>query len=261
MKLTPPFPLNTISQGFGLNGTPMYKTQGLYGHTGIDFVPPQPWGRAIPAVADSYCYSLINKDNPDLSKYRAVYTIVDDGDFSYEISYGHCDEILATPKKHYKEKEILATVGNTGDVFVGGFAVTDRAHPSHPGAHLHFQVRKLVKIPKASSGFKSYLLRDANGVLERDGCYYQVHDYNNGYNGCVDPMPFFLGRFSFNRDMGYGQQSEDVLELQKRLGVDYSTAPGYFGFRTMLAVLKYQKANGILTTGYVGPITRASLNK
>lgn len=261
MRLTPPFPLDTISQGFGLNATPAYKTQGLMGHTGIDFVPPQPFGRAINASADSYCYSVLNKDEPDLSRYRAVYTIVDDHDFSYEISYGHCDEIVAKPKKNYKEKETLATVGNTGSVYVGGMAVTNRAAPGHPGAHLHYQVRLLKKIPKNTVGTKTFLIRDANGILERDGCYYQVVDYNNGYNGCIDPMPFFLGRAVFNRDLSFGMSGQDVLDLQKRLGVDFSTAPGTFGPRTLAAVVKYQLSQGITPTGYVGPKTRAALNK
>jgi peptidoglycan hydrolase-like protein with peptidoglycan-binding domain len=35
----------------------------------------------------------------------------------------------------------------------------------------------------------------------------------------------------------------------------------YFGTKTFLALKKYQKAQGIISTGYFGPITRAQVNK
>jgi peptidoglycan hydrolase-like protein with peptidoglycan-binding domain len=50
----------------------------------------------------------------------------------------------------------------------------------------------------------------------------------------------------------------DVLRLQIRLGVYPQT--GYFGTITFAAVVKYQGANNITPTGFVGPITRAKLN-
>lgn len=69
-------------------------------------------------------------------------------------------------------------------------------------------------------------------------------------------------RFIFKNNLWLGSTGNDVLELQKRLGMDYSTGPGIFGPRTLAAVVKYQKANGIYPTlGYVGALTRASLNK
>lgn len=257
MKLTPPFPLNTITQGFGKNATPLYGAQGLSGHTGIDFVPPQAYGQPIKSSADAWCYSHINKDNADLARYRAVYTIVDDPDFSYEISYGHCNDMLVTPPNHVREGEQLATLGNTGDVFVGGRAITDRS--TGDGAHLHFQVRKLLKIPKKDASYKIHLLIDGNGVLEKDDCYYQVVDIDNGFNGCVDPMQFFQEvPYQFTRNLRYGSVGNDVVKLQERLGVS-PTWP-IFGPKTKKAVLKYQEAQGLPVTGFVGPLTRAKLN-
>lgn len=257
MKLTPPFPLNTITQGFGKNATPLYGSQGLSGHTGVDFASVNIYGLAIKSSSDAWCYSDVNKNNPDLSRYRAVYTIVDDSDFSYEVSYGHCNEILSTPKTDVKEGQVLATVGNTGEVYVGGRAVIDRIHGD--GAHLHFQVRKLLKIPKTEASYKIHLLIDGNGVLEKDGCYYQVVDIDNGYNGCVDPMQFFPQEpYKFTRDLRVGSFGNDVVKLQERLGV--SPTWYIFGPKTLSAVLAYQRAQGLPTTGYVGPLTRAKLN-
>jgi peptidoglycan hydrolase-like protein with peptidoglycan-binding domain len=73
-------------------------------------------------------------------------------------------------------------------------------------------------------------------------------------------IPYYdvLPTFKFNTNLHIGQRSEDVRQLQIRLGVS-STA--YFGPITFVAVVKYQKANGIIPTGFVGPLTRAALNK
>ncbi len=70
--------------------------------------------------------------------------------------------------------------------------------------------------------------------------------------------------FRFNRDLHSGMQNNDVVELQKRLRADgfftYPTDTGYFGQVTVTAVQAYQTAHGIDATGFVGPLTRASLN-
>jgi peptidoglycan hydrolase-like protein with peptidoglycan-binding domain len=39
-----------------------------------------------------------------------------------------------------------------------------------------------------------------------------------------------------------------------------AAAKGFFGSQTKAAVQKYQKEHGIPSTGFVGPLTRASLN-
>lgn len=65
-------------------------------------------------------------------------------------------------------------------------------------------------------------------------------------------------KFMFSHDLWYGIIHPDVLELQKRLGV----SPTYiqFGPRTLAAVITYQQTHGIPATGYVGTLTRTSLN-
>jgi peptidoglycan hydrolase-like protein with peptidoglycan-binding domain len=54
------------------------------------------------------------------------------------------------------------------------------------------------------------------------------------------------------------------MSLQNRLiegGYLSAQATGYYGQATVAAVKAYQKANGIEPLGYVGPATRAALNK
>lgn len=190
MKLTKPFRI--IGQNFGDNGVSLYSGQGLKGHTGIDFGAN--WGDPIKCSVDSYCYSVMNRDNPNLMAYRAVFTLVDDGDVTYEISYGHCSAIFAKPNTFVKQGDVLANVGNTGDVFSGANEVTlaEKLAGNHGGSHLHFQVRKMKKVAIAdATDPTAHYAMDGNGILSLNGYYYQVPEYDNGYNGCVDPAQFF----------------------------------------------------------------------
>lgn len=66
------------------------------------------------------------------------------------------------------------------------------------------------------------------------------------------PAPYI-----FTSNMGFGQTSNDILQLQKRLGVQQT---GFYGRLTRAAVTNYQKTHGISATGFCGPLTRQSLN-
>jgi len=72
--------------------------------------------------------------------------------------------------------------------------------------------------------------------------------------------------FVFTINLRVGSRGVDVVELQKRLRAEgfftYPTDTGYFGPVTKAAVIAYQKAHGIVpASGFVGPLTRAELNK
>jgi peptidoglycan hydrolase-like protein with peptidoglycan-binding domain len=71
--------------------------------------------------------------------------------------------------------------------------------------------------------------------------------------------------YNFANNIHSGQSGTDVTELQKVLiagGYLHIVAPtGWFGPMTLAAVKKYQAAKGIQATGFVGPLTRAVLNK
>ncbi len=64
--------------------------------------------------------------------------------------------------------------------------------------------------------------------------------------------------YAYNTNLTVGSTGADVTALQNALGV--SPATGYFGSITKAAVVSYQTAHGIPSTGFVGPLTRASLN-
>ncbi len=66
--------------------------------------------------------------------------------------------------------------------------------------------------------------------------------------------------FKFTKNLWLGMNNLDVKELQKRLGFDLTLQTGYFGLKTFAAVMSYQSMRGILSTGFVGPLTRAALN-
>lgn len=62
--------------------------------------------------------------------------------------------------------------------------------------------------------------------------------------------------------MQYGDRGTDVTHLQNELAtIGFFSGPstGYFGELTQAAVIKFQKANGLVADGVVGPVTLAAL--
>jgi hypothetical protein len=83
-----------------------------------------------------------------------------------------------------------------------------------------------------------------------------------------------MASYTFNTNLKVGSRSQDVLNLQKVLNMHANTqvassgagSPGnesmYFGAKTKAAVVAFQIANGIVpASGFVGPLTRATLNQ
>jgi murein DD-endopeptidase MepM/ murein hydrolase activator NlpD len=191
-----PYPKTLITQRFGENANGSYAADGLKGHTAYDWGAS--YGTDIPnCTADAYCYSLMHKDDPVLMDYRAAFFIVETDTGVYEVSYGHMSEILAVPGKTYQVGDVIGKVGNTGPVFSGQHEVTEAEKDagSHAGAHLHGpQIRpvKKVKTTQTGPGYFNHYLSTGAGTLyqDKDGFYYEVPDYQNGYNGCVSLAPF-----------------------------------------------------------------------
>lgn len=187
MKLAVYLPLSgaTITQGFSKNFNTYYAESGLLGHSGIDFVSYS--DDQIKTVVDgAYTYKIVNKDNPDLSKYRCVFQIGEFDEGVFEISYGHCNDIHCqhglTPAGTN-----IATMGNTGNVFVGGREITtaEKKAGSKAGTHVHVQFRKVQKVTSIRGGY-SYLTGEDGEEFVKDGFMYEIVDHNNGFNGCVD---------------------------------------------------------------------------
>jgi murein DD-endopeptidase MepM/ murein hydrolase activator NlpD len=274
-----------LNQAFGGNSNPLYAKQGMDGHTGEDW--GFKFGQTIYSVSDCYVYSTINL-GPSPEKYRAVYTLVVDGEFAYEISYGHVIDCLVPVDSYIKKGTPIARMGNFGDVYAGGHYVTkaEKINGSTEGTHLHFQVRKCLKRTKREG---SNYLKDSKGYLQVDGYYFQIEDYQNGYKGCVDPQPFYdktwpvdphipptTQKYIFNNDFGTSTQySKDAEELQELLiskgfmePVPYSQK-GLYGPKTAKAVLSFQLGMDLPLSFYeqhvlagkkVGPKTREALN-
>lgn len=227
MNLYRPFAASLITQTFDKNANPLYKGQGLKGHTGEDYGGA--WGTPIRNCAtEAYVYAVKHRDNPDPTAYRAVYTLVQDGQDWYEVSYGHCSTMTAEVGKTYYDGDILAFMGNTGDVYSGGKAVSKEARlkGSKAGTHLHFQVRAVKRVSKASS--KKKYLNDGHGLLKKDGYFFEIPTYNNGYNGCVDPTPFY-------RDMTAEEGYAYAQELKRKLSILKSIVAAY---QQLLRLLK-----------------------
>jgi murein DD-endopeptidase MepM/ murein hydrolase activator NlpD len=216
LEIFRPYPANTLTQGFSENANILYKREGLSGHTAQDYGVP--YGTQIPFCAeDSYVYSHINKDNKDPMRYRAVFTLVETETGIYEISYGHCSEITAEIGKTYRPGEFMGRVGNTGTVFVGNHEVTkeEKLAGSKAGAHLHGpQVRPVKKVKNVDKS-KTYLY-DQNGKFKKDGFYFEVIDYENGLNGCVDPRKFMSPYLAKDaQTVKLGQQKQIISLLQE----------------------------------------------
>src|SRR5215213_5037084 len=92
MKLLAPFVGSyTTAQKFAGNANPYYAGVGLKGHPGLDL--HKAYDASILASHDSYVYKILNNNNPDTSKYRAVCTIIESNGQIYELIYGHLNNI------------------------------------------------------------------------------------------------------------------------------------------------------------------------
>jgi len=80
------------------------------------------------------------------------------------------------------------------------------------------------------------------------------------------PTPVPVPSYHFTKYLYRGMHNDEVLHLQfklQQLGFfpAFQIPTGYFGPITVSAVKAFQKASGISPVGYVGPATRAALNR
>jgi len=278
LELYEPFTRNLITQGFAENAATYYKDNGLIGHPAIDYGVT--CGTPIRNCIDgAFVYSLLNRENPDLTKYRAVLTLKEVDGIVYEYIYGHMDRIDVSPGQILPLGAILGTSGNTGEVWSNGVKVT-KHRPGCPGGHLHAQLRTCKKVKKTTKG-KQYLVNGL-GIYKWDGYYLEILDFKNGTSGCVNPMDYYNGLlvpeerpkyFPFSKDLYIGITDKEVVELQRFLnGQKFLVAtfgagsPGkettYFGSLTQDALRRFQLAKGINPpAGFFGNITRTYISK
>lgn len=237
-------------QPFGANYNPLYSGKGLKGHTGEDW--DCGWGTPITSQYDGFVYKVFGPSNtPNRDGYTEVDIIVDNGIECFEWQVGHCNPTIQA-NIDVKKGDTIATEANHGPVYSGNIFITIPMQKAgdQRGAHRHYQKRPLYK---TSTGSGHYLTGFDGGTYKKDGYYYVVWDYFNGYNGCIDPsLP------TFNRLLSVGMSGYDIYVLQRLLRVDSPT--GFFGSKTFAAVKNMQSVNNITPFGFVGPATRALLN-
>lgn len=110
------------------------------------------------------------------------------------------------------------------------------------------------------------LMRNGRRVIGFKNSWGPIGDAGTGWQYITeDYLPFIWSAwtvqkgsgYKFNNNLSLLMNNEDVFALQARLGI---TPTGFFGLKTLNAVMTYQKAHGIMQTGTVGPLSRASLN-
>jgi len=207
-----------ITQKFGGNANPSYQSDGLIGHTGVDSVTF--YDDVIHLSQNGKVYKIINRDNKDLSRFRAIFQLVN-GENGYtdctEVCYGHCNKINCSLGE-LSTGTPIATEGNSGMVYVGGHMVTkdEKEKGSKAGTHIHFQIRPVMRTNQYDA-CKNYLSsQEEISVPHKDGLgnYYEIPLYQNGYNGCIDPEPFFSGMFAGDVEI----ISKEITLLQKIVG-------------------------------------------
>lgn len=255
----------SLGQSFGGNSVATYKAGGLLGHTGVD----NQCGYGTPIHAyfgNEYVYKVLTREkNDNQDGFTGVFTIVDNGTECFEFLYGHCNPSV-TVGQILTKGEALGTEANNGEVYIpsgnGTFTRITLAMQKagdQRGAHRHDQ-KRILKKSKSWSAHKKYLSALGGGSFFKDGFYYEIPFYENGYNGCVN---FLLPLFT--RDLFFGRTGYDVLCLQrflKKTGYLQIEEPTeFFGKATLGAVMAFQKANGISPIGgYVGVKTRQLIN-
>lgn len=120
---------------------------------------------------------------------------------------------------------------------------------------------------------------DSTGISTGDHCHMGLcffpQQFDDGYNGYVDPEPYFNGKyaqdisnpipkFQFTKTLKMGSWNADVRELQslyKRLNLYSGAIDGIYGKMTLGATTAFQKASNLQVDGIAGSNTIKLLNK
>ena len=182
-------PKGAISQWFGQNANAWYKKHNLLGHTGIDIV--QKYGKNIySAIGDEYVYKVLEPTDPD--RFTAVYTLAVTDMGIIEVCYGHLSKIDVFVGDIIPKGLKIGEEGNYGEVYTNGIRVSraDKIAGSRAGSHLHFQIRPVGLVSGIVKG--EHYLRNKNGSRARlEGQYLHILNKDNGYNGNINPAPYF----------------------------------------------------------------------
>lgn len=233
-----------IGQKFGETAyLQYYKDNGVTftGHNGIDLAAIH--GEEVRASHDGVCEVQVDSKQG----HGVVITTKEKFDYKdrqayFRSIYWHLiDNIPVKTGQEVKEGDLIGYADSTG---------------LSTGSHLHFG------------------LKPSDGTVNTE--------QNNGYQGAVDPVPYFnglyardlvVGKYVFSVDMEYGETSEDIFQLQRKLkSLGYfpldRTLTRYYGDITRGAVFAFQNDYLVLTWlqrffrgRYCAQRTRAALNR
>lgn len=216
-----------------------YKKNGvnITSHNGIDYLAKH--GQPVYAAHDGIAYPEVD----DKQGHGVVVVTVNKHPYKkteayFKTIFWHLiDNIPVTGGQFVKKGEIIGYANSTG---------------LSTGDHLHFSLKPMY----TSNPFEGSNIEAGNGL-----------------GGAIDPTPYYDGNFAYNenkevtftRDLYFGKNGDDVLELQAiliELGyIGEECYTGFFGFKTLGGVIKYQQVNNISPAfGYVGRLTRINLN-
>lgn len=238
MKLSLYYPLKPhyITQKFGETALlSYYNANGVNfkGHNGIDLVSHH--GDAIRASHDGEAWYEIDSSQGHgvVIRTNDKFEYGDSGCYFKSIYWHMCD---SNKEPQYRSPiELFTDINKAGKQVKAGDIIgyADSTGLSM-GDHLHFGLK-----PVAQNEF--------------NGSFYNAAQ-ENGYNGAIDPVPYFNGQFAediqnffFQIDMKLGDKSEDVKQLQnklRRLGYfHYPVDTGFYGESTRNAVYAFQLDN------------------
>lgn len=184
----------TITQHFGENLVPIYKTWGLIGHPGIDMVGTM--GQIVLATHDgivSYCGYDENEGQGIVIRTEQQFDYLDSQAF-YKSIYWHLlpDSIIVKVGQRVKTGDILAKCDSTG-VLLG----VKNGPPNV--SHLHFGLKPVKQ-------------------GESDFVWYNW-DQSNGYAGAINPDPFFNGLYAADLVRPILESPEVITNLKAQVSI------------------------------------------
>jgi murein DD-endopeptidase MepM/ murein hydrolase activator NlpD len=189
------YPIGDVTQWFAENPELYSKAVIINGvpltaHNGIDIVRKH--GEHMFAVEKGY----ISDVKTDAGGY-GMHVRMRSADKRREWTYGHCSAIYVTKGQEVAEGQFIAQMGNTGFVVSGNTPYWE-VNP-YAGTHCHFGLR-----------------------LFKDG---KVQNYDNGYFGSIDPLPYFLDpKLKSTKILKLASERQDKTlwqlgELMQRIGL------------------------------------------
>ncbi len=181
MKLYRMLKANYITQLFGQNLSPLYAQWGLKGHNGIDFLAND--GEPIYWNCGD-CEGKVIKTSEEVNEGIGVVVITEDRDGIFQHRFWHLKKTLCKVGDILSSGDVLGLADSTGQ---------------STGTHLHYDLKPMKK--------------------DQYGNYEQLYP-ENGYNGAIDPMPYYNSVFILDLLKGLEQQislAQKIIEKIKQL--------------------------------------------